>query len=72
MGSEHDAAVDMRLDKIEKECDSFMKILHGESGVHMGLVTRVQIVWHSYVWLVGLLGAGIGSAVTLLVNRFLA
>lgn len=72
MGSEHDQAVDMRLDKVEKEMDGVMKILHGESGVHMGIVTRVQIVWHSYVWLVGLVGCAIGSAVTFVVNRMMA
>lgn len=63
MGTEHDNAVDNRLKNIEGDIDSIMSILHGQSG-NMGVITKMQIVWHSYVWLVGLVGVSVGSFVT--------
>lgn len=63
MGTEHDNAVDNRLKSIESDIDGIMNILHGQSG-NMGVITKMQIVWHSYVWLVGLVGVSVGSLVT--------
>lgn len=70
MGTERDQAVDHRLEVVETKLEEIMGVLYGKSGEHMGLVTRIQVMWHSYVWLIGLLGAGLGSAVTLIVKRF--
>lgn len=69
MGTEHDEATDMRIEKLEHSVSEILKILNGESGGTMGLVTRMQIVWHSYVWLVGIVGAGLGSIVTIIVKN---
>lgn len=71
MGSERDQAFDHRLEVMEAGLKEVVDLIHGKSGEQMGLVTRVQIMWHSYVWLIGLLGAGIGSAITIVVKHFI-
>ena len=71
MGSERDQAFEHRLDALEAGLKEVVDLIHGKSGEQMGLVARVQIMWHSYVWLIGLLGAGIGSAVTIIVKHFI-
>lgn len=71
MGSERDQAFEHRLDALETGLKEVVDLIHGKSGEQMGLVARVQIMWHSYVWMIGLLGAGIGSAVTLVVKHFI-
>lgn len=71
MGSERDQALDHRLEVLETGLKEVVDLIHGKSGEQMGLVTRVQIMWHSYVWLIGLLGAGIGSAITIVVKHFI-
>lgn len=71
MGSERDQALDHRLEVLETGLKEVVDLIHGKSGEQMGLVTRVQIMWHCYVWLIGLLGAGIGSAITIVVKHFI-
>lgn len=44
-----------RLDELESQ-------LNGKDG-GFGIRTRVQILWHSYGWVIGLCGAVIGAAI---------
>lgn len=46
------------------------EVLHGDTD-HMGIITKVQILWRGHIWLYCTLSAGLGSIITLYVQRYL-
>lgn len=53
------ARIAHRLEQLETQ-------LHGGEG--LGLKTRVLILWHSYVWVIAIAGALVGSVLTKLLD----
>lgn len=54
-----------QLSDLRDDVDDIRATLHGSEG-NLGLTMKVEVIWRTYVWLVGLVGAMAGSAATAL------
>jgi hypothetical protein len=58
-------------DEHGKQISELSRVVHGGNG-ELGMRAKVQILWRSQIWIVGLVGVAVGSVVTMLCNHLLA
>ncbi len=61
---------DVRLEHMEKKIDEIVWVLKGKDQ-KLGLVAKVNIIWHSWVWILCSASATIGWIANVIVQKLM-